>query len=442
MEPGRGDANDGSIRAVRRIYFIYGFIALFAAFAATAIQLNFALATKSAQDRFRAEQHAATLATADAAQSQFSAIFQNLRTISRLPSVIKTDRHATNINQDGSTTIQEIYNNLASNVSVSEVYVIGKDLNADQIDPVTMAPETPILMFDDLIADDSSGSGIVKRFETEIYEYHLMHHQIEWFEQHTPTVKQTNGLDIPMISGQPVITCDNTVYNATLNNADRTGMVFSVPFFGPDGKFKGMIAAIVRLKALREVLPGKNAAMFNRQSGTLLVAKHGGLDAEARRYAAQAEPDPRLIYSEVLTLSAHDPRSSWTLWTGAPNAVFYARPDVHAARGFAVAACAILALLAAIATGGVWFVDRNARLIARATNALNALAQRGTSSTPPPTSRAASSSRLRKWSKPRGRWMELRPPCGRPRKVPPMPQCLRAPCAQKPRPPAPSSRKR
>ncbi|WP_419759911.1 methyl-accepting chemotaxis protein [Acidisoma sp.] len=359
---------------MRRIYFIYGFIALFAAFAATAIELNFALATRSAQDRFRAEEHAATLATADAAQSQFSAIFQNLRTISRLPSVIKIDGHATNINQDGITTIQEIYNNLASNVSVSEVYVIGKDLDADHIDPVTMAPQTPILMLDDLISNDAGGGGVVRRFEAEIYEYHLMRHQIEWFEQHTPTVKQTNGLDIPMISGHPVITCDNTVYNVTLNNADRTGMVFSVPFFGPDGNFKGMIAAIVRLKALREVLPGKNVAMFNRQSGTLLVAKHGGLDAEALHYATQAEPDPRLIYSEALTLSAHDPRSAWTLWTGAPNALFYARPDVHAARGFATAACVVLAVLVAIATGAVWFVDRNARLIARATNALNALA--------------------------------------------------------------------
>jgi methyl-accepting chemotaxis protein len=359
---------------VRRIHIVYGLIAFFGILAAAAIHLNASIALRSARDHFRAEQHAASLTIADAAQDQFTAIFQSLRTISRLPSVIKIDRHATNINPDGITTIQEIYNNLASNVSVSEVYIISKDLDPDLIDPVTQAPEAPILMFDDLIAEDASGGGVIRRFEAEIYEYHLMRHQIRWFEQHTPTVKQINGLDIPMISGQQVITCDNTVYNMTLNNADRTGMVFVVPFFGPDGNFKGMIAAIIRMKALRAVLPGTNVAMVNPQYGALLAAQRGGLDANDLRYARQVEPDPKLIYSEVLPLSAHDPRSAWSLWTGVPNAVFYARPDVRSARVFETAAYAVLALLAAIAVGAVWFVDRNARLIMRATHALNALA--------------------------------------------------------------------
>ena len=310
----------------------------------------------------------------NAAQNQFAAIFQNIRTISRLPSVIKIDSHATNINADAITTIQEIYNNLASNVAVSEVYIVGKDLDADRIDPVTQAPEAPIYMFDDLIADDAIGGGIVRRFEAEIYEYHLLHHQMQWFEQHTPTVKQTNGLDLPMISGGQVVTCDNTVFNLTLNNSDRTGMIFSVPFFGPDGNFKGTISAIIRVKALRMVLPGKNVAIVNPQYGALLVAQHGGLDAEALHYAQQVKPDPRLIYSEVLPLSAHDPRSTWSLWTGVPNAVFYARPDYRAAHDFEMIAYSVLSLLVAIAIGAAWFEDHNARLIGLATAALNALA--------------------------------------------------------------------
>ena len=359
---------------MKRTYFAYGIIACFGICAAVAVHLNAEFGLKSAQERFRAEEHAATLATVNAAQGQFTSIYQNIRTISRLPSVIKTDRYAANINPDGVTAIQEIYNNLASDVDVSEVYIVGKDLNADLIDPVTGAPQTPILMLDDLIADDAGGGGVVKRFEAEIYEYHLLHRQMLWFAQHTPTAKQTSGLDIPMISGNQVITCDNTAYNATLNNADRTGMVFSVPFFGPDGKFKGTVSAIIRMKALREVMPGRNVAMVNAQYAALLTARNGGLSAEELRYAAQVMPDPSLIYSEVLPLQAHDPRSAWTLWAGVPNALFYARPDVRAVRQFADAAITMIVLLLAIACGAVWFVDRNARLIARATSALNALA--------------------------------------------------------------------
>ncbi len=359
---------------MRRHYAGYALIAAFALGAALAIHLNAKNGLQSAMDRFRAEQNAATLATANAAQAQFSAIYQNIRTISRLPSVKNTDRYGRNINQDGLTTIQEIYNNLASNVDVSELYIVGKDLNADEIDPVTQAPQTPILMFDDLISNDAGGGNVTKRFEAEIYEYHLLHRQMLWFLQHTPTVQQTSGLDIPMISGTQIISCDNTIYNHTLNDADRTSMIFSVPFFGPDGQFKGTISAIIRLKALREVLPGQNVAMVNPAYGALLVAQKGGLNAQELRDATSVQRDPDLIYSEVLPLAAHDPRSAWSFWAGVPNAYFYARPDVHAVHNFARAAYAVVALLAGLACAALWFVERNALLIARAASALDALA--------------------------------------------------------------------
>jgi len=352
----------------------YALIAIFGLAAAIGIHLNAVYGMKSAQERFRAESHAAALAAANLAQNQFDDIFQNIRTISRLPSVIKTDRYATNINQDGIDTIQEIYNNLASNVAVSEVYIVGKDLDSDQIDPVTGAPQTPILMFDDLIADDATGGNVTKRFEAEIYEYHLLHRQMLWFEAHTPNVKDTNGLNIPMISGIQVVTCDNTVYNVTLNNSDRTGMIFSVPFFGPDGNFKGTISAIIRVKAIRAVLPPDHFALVNPAYHALLLSHGEVLDAEAESLAARAEPDPRLIYSEVLPLNAQDPRSTWSLWAQIPNAAFYARPDVRAVQKFETGAYAVLALLMLIAGLAVYFVSANARRLARAAAALDALA--------------------------------------------------------------------
>jgi methyl-accepting chemotaxis protein len=359
---------------VRSDYLAYGLIAVFGIAGGIAIHLNASYGYQSAQERFRAESHAATLAAANSAQNQFDAIYQNIRTISRLPSVKKIDRYATNVNQDGIDTIQELYNNLASDVDVSEVYIVGKDLDSDQIDPVTQAPETPILMFDDLISNDAGGGNVTRQFEAEIYEYHLLHRQMLWFEAHTPNVKATDGLNIPMISGAQVITCDNTVYNATLHNDDRTGMIFSVPFFGPDGRFKGTISAIIRLKAIRAVLPAQNFALVNPAYGAVLTSSNDRLDAQALRLAAAAQPDPRLIYSEVLPLSVSDPSSAWSLWTEVPNAAFYARPDVKAVRSFEIGAYLVLGLLAAIALGSIWFVRRNGRLVARATKALNALA--------------------------------------------------------------------
>lgn len=359
---------------MKRNSIAFAAIALLAVGGAGAIHLKARSDFAEARGRFQSESHAGTLLAAAAAQQQFDYIYQNLRTMSRLPSVKNIDRHATNISQNDTTTVQELYNNLGSEVDVSEVYIVPASLDADQIDPVTGAPQTPILMFDDLISDDAGGGNVTKRFESEIYEYHLLHHQMQWFGQHVPNIKPTDAFNIPMITGRQVITCDNTVFNVTLNNADRTGMIFSVPFYGPDGKFKGTISAIIRVKAIRAVLPMQNFALVNPAYGALLVSRNTVLDATARRLAAAASPDPRLIYSEVLRLDVHDPRSSWSLWAEVPDAVFYARPDVRAARIFETGAYLTLIALILIGLGAVWSVDRNDRMIRRAAGALSALA--------------------------------------------------------------------
>jgi methyl-accepting chemotaxis protein len=370
---GRGASIPGG-RIAWRNQMAVAAILLFAICGAAAIVIKERADLHSARQRFWMESHASTELAATAAQQQFTYIYQNLRTISRLPSVKSIDRHATNLSANDTTTIQELYNNLGSDVDVSEVYIVPASLDADQIDPFTGAPQTPILMFDDLISDDAGGGAVTRRFEAEIYEYHLLHHQMQWFAKHIPNVKTTDGFNIPMISGPQVITCDNTVYNATLNNSDRTGMIFSVPFFGPDGNFKGSISAIIRIKAVRAVLPAQNFALVNPAYGALLVSGKTVLDPAARRLAAAARPDPGLIYSEVLRLDVHDPRTDWSLWAEVPNAAFYARPDVRAAKVFAIGASLTLITLVLIALGAVASVARNGRLIGRASKALDMLA--------------------------------------------------------------------
>jgi methyl-accepting chemotaxis protein len=369
-----GEAAGMGMFAMRRDYLGYSLIAVLGVAGGFVIHMKASSDFKSAQNRFRAESHVVALLEATGAQHQFDAIYENIRTMSRLPSVMKTDRYAANINPDGITTIQELYNNLGSDVDVSEVYIVPMTLDADQIDPTTSQPQAPILMFDDLISNDVGGGTVARRFEAEIYEYHLLHQQMLWYEQHVPNVKVSGGFDIPMISGPQVITCDNTVFNTTLVNADRTGMIFSVPFFGPDGNFKGTVSAIIRVKAIREVLQVPNFALVNPVYGALMLSKGTMLDNQALALAAQAKPDTRLIYSEVLPLSVHDPRAAWSLWSEVPNAAYYSRPDVRGARTFEIGAFSTLSLLVLIATAAVWSVERNRRLIDRATGALEALA--------------------------------------------------------------------
>jgi len=52
---------------------------------------------------------------------------------------------------------------------------------------------------------------------------------MEWLKQNFGEIGSVKGMNLPFISGGEVITCDNTDYDNTLNDADRKGIVVSVP---------------------------------------------------------------------------------------------------------------------------------------------------------------------------------------------------------------------
>ena len=299
-------------------------------------------------------------------ETSLTDIYQNLRTIAFLPGVQKIDRHGDNLGADGHTSIQQIYNNLASAVAVSEVYVVPVELNPDAIDPATKQPEVPILMFDELIvggganaaggsadagtpaADAATGTSAAKPEEVEIYEYHLLQKQMEWLRQNYPDISKIKGLDLPFISGGEVITCDNTEYDTTLKDADRKGVVLSVPFYGPDGRLKGTITAVVRTNNLKAMLPKRDYALVNADYGYQAVSVEGGQTTASASLVTAAKPDPRLLFSTVIPLAANDPRSQWSVWVGHPDSDFWQSPGVREIKNFAIYGYTFTALLTLI----------------------------------------------------------------------------------------------
>jgi hypothetical protein len=72
---------------------------------------------------------------------------------------------------------------------------------------------------------------------------------------------------------------------------------------------KGTVSAIIRIRALRQMLPARNFVLANATYNMVLDSPHGEDDGAAAALALQGRPDPALIYSEVLKLSINDPRS-------------------------------------------------------------------------------------------------------------------------------------
>ncbi|QOV88073.1 ATP-binding protein [Humisphaera borealis] len=237
-----------------------------------------------AQKAFTRESDARYFASRESFDRTFSLTYDALRTMALLPGVRNINRHAEGFDGDPRETVQQLYNNVASHVAVSEIYIVPGDLNPDQLDPVTEKMQEPIISFDEIIvgrtgdptgghAHESPGGsrGEGKLEEVEIYEYREMQRQCAVFASRYPTEASIEGLKYPAMTSKPVITCDNSEFTASAlragDNSARMGIVYSVPFYGIDGRFKGMICAIIRTRILERAIDDPFCLAFQKSTG-------------------------------------------------------------------------------------------------------------------------------------------------------------------------------
>ena len=346
----------------------------------------------SQKARFVSDERDKTAVLAKGVETAFATIYQNIRTLSLLPSIRTIDRHGSNLSDEAKTTIQQVYNNLADNVAVSEVYVLPADFNPEALDPVTGHHEAPVLAFDELITGSESASydaggsaptvapehdfdGIPDQAgipQIEIEEYRLLKQQIDWYRQNYPTAASIKGLAVPVVAGPEVITCDNSVYDTTHVEQDRRGLVQTVPVYGTDGQLHGAVAAIMRTDAYRDLLPDTDFALVNTTYGYVVGAAKGGQQDASADAVKAARPDPSLIYSEAVPLRTADAQSTWVLWAGQPNSAFDTSADVVNLKmaAFGSEAAILLLMLAGIVVTAL--VQRNQDASRRAAAELEA----------------------------------------------------------------------
>ncbi|MBZ0152867.1 MAG: hypothetical protein K8J09_15175 [Planctomycetes bacterium] len=286
----------------------------------------------------RLECHDAAVQVATKVENSMRAVYEGLRTIARLPGVQKIGRHGEDFDADARRTVQEIYNNLASSVAMSEVYIVPRDLDPDRIDPATGHPDAPIVTFDELILGheaDGKSEGHDAHEDTagpeevEIHEYRLMKKQLAWFVQHAPTLTSFKALEVPALTGPEVVTCDNSRYSVkNPDDADRSGLVYSVPFYGTDGRLAGMVSGVMLTHALRDMLPQGRYAIRNAGHAFTATSHDAGVWQDAANAIADIVPAGGLLWSEVQSLSIADNEQGWRLWCAAPDNIYWDRRDV------------------------------------------------------------------------------------------------------------------
>jgi signal transduction histidine kinase len=302
-----------------------------------AVQLRWTENMIQAQQHFIDISHKDSMRAEENISAKFKSIYENLRTLSYLPGVRSLDKRGTALSEESRVTFQQIYNNLALNLAVSEVYVVPVDLDPNKIDPTTLRPEAPIVMFDELILNAGSGLSKLERLmapdklghkslngpaELETFEYQQLAEQQLWFKSKFGSIDKVKAFDLPFISSREIVTCDNTQFVKTRLEKDRLGIIFSVPYYGVDGNLKGSISAVLLSNRLKDLLPSGNLALVNKNNGYLISSLSSSGLAGSQQFAASNRTDPSLIYSEVIPISVLDNRSPWTVWAGMPNTSF------------------------------------------------------------------------------------------------------------------------
>jgi len=323
----------------RKIVTMYLLVILVSAGIAYAVHSKYEADYAIAVKNYKNSSKAAAQAVSEDLGGALKQIYQNMRTISLLPSVRKIDRHGENLDEDSLQSIRQIYNNIKSNTDVSEIYIVSSDFDPDKIDPKTGKTEAPILMFDELIIDstknDASESDEPEIEAVEKYEYQQLRDDAKWFAQHYPDKKNMDVMNLPLISGKPVITCDNSVFEKSRLDEDRAGIIMSVPFYDKDDKLKGLISVIIRSNAIRALMPDTGYAMVVPEYDFAIRSSNDVKIRESDDWVNKGEPSPDLIYSEVFPINAfNDPRGKWKMWAGLSNDGFYESEGLNSIRHF------------------------------------------------------------------------------------------------------------
>lgn len=202
-------------------------------------------------------------------EQSFKLIYESLRTISLFPGVrlisggnrVSDDEDVVaskRFSSDARQTVQQLYNNLASNVSISEIYAVVDGFDATR-------GEVPFFMYDSLALGNASTGNQVPGHDadapqaSEEAEYAYYPQQIAFLKQRYPQFAFNTLADIPAVFSPAMPTCDNSQYSSRSKGdaRDTFGILYSVPFYNElDGHFRGVISAVLRMNVLEARLLG------------------------------------------------------------------------------------------------------------------------------------------------------------------------------------------
>ncbi len=283
----------------------------------------------------------------------FSTLNDNLGTIGALPSVRRTGENVPNFGADDHETVQQVYNNLAKNIDVSKVYVFPADFGST----TSFATNSkPALMFDRLvmpmknreqgsIPPPSEITDTLSDFQNSEFEHQQLRKHIKWFQKNYPEIGTLKTFSVPMISGTEILTSDDAKSIKMEQHPSNSGLVFSVPYFGSNGKIAGCVSAVILSSVLRNITNDTGYTLISPLADYMSAPTVRNSKIAMMLHAADHTPEASTIFSEAIIIDTHDVRGTWQLNIKYPVIDYYSGPQYKAIRFFEWGSYAALALL-------------------------------------------------------------------------------------------------
>ncbi len=196
------------------------------------------------------------------AEEVFKSTYEVITTISRFPTVKKLNQQGTNLTDDDRATLMQVFYSLTKQWKVSKVYISVLGFDPAKSHPITKKREAPTLTLDLQIATRQLASESNDTAESipEVFDHEYMEilSHLKYFEKNYGLLRQIIPSNPPGIIGNEIVTSDNSdmKFKEALsgNNKARLGFCYSVPIYGLDGQFKGVVTAVIRHKIMSEVI--------------------------------------------------------------------------------------------------------------------------------------------------------------------------------------------
>ena len=182
--------------------------------------------------------------------------------------------------------------------------------------------------------------GTASRSETsKIAEFKEMQKQIRWLKINYPNIQRVKTSAAPMVSGREIAT------------GGETGLVFSVPFFDPDGALAGSVSTVILSSTLRGITEGQNYSLISPLAEYISVPLPRDKNIRLMLRAANSVPAASTIFSETVVMDTHDARGKWQLHISYPAAGFYSGMRFEARKDFENGSYLALGLLTLLGLG-------------------------------------------------------------------------------------------